>query len=164
MILTNRCCVNKDELNWIEFNLHGSSDVRSRKRTIVRIWAMWVLLVCTGLRKDQWWQGHVGREGWPRVVWSNRWAAGAPTAKEVHASSDRKVSGYTEHPSIAADQSGFPRWPLSTTSLLHHLDGRVCVRRMCGEHMTPRRQAGGTVWSFEQCSAELWLLWPSFTF
>ena len=30
----------------------------------------------------------------------------APAAKEVHAGLDRKVSGCTEHPSIAAEQSG----------------------------------------------------------
>lgn len=123
--------------------LHGSSDisrpkvvlkvdVRSTKRMTVRMWAIGMTgseplqncsscgCYCTGqhlsaggLGKDRWWQGHLGSGGWPRR--SNRWAAGAPTPKEVHVGSEGKVSGHTEHHRLAADHSGLPRWPLSTT-------------------------------------------------
>ncbi|ROL49569.1 hypothetical protein DPX16_15895 [Anabarilius grahami] len=102
-----------------------------------------------------------------RVVRSNRRATVAQIAQEVNAGSDRKVSEYTvhhgllpmglhshtaestnsEHVSIrTGPRSNGKSWP--GLMVLHHMDGRVHVRRLPGKHMAPgctmgRRQAGG---------------------
>ena len=49
---------------------------------------------------------------------------------------------------VQGGNSGEPAWSDESRFLLHHVDGRVCVRHLPGEHMAPgctmgRRQASG---------------------
>lgn len=89
--------------------------------TLVRM-NVWLRL--TGLT------GSCGEGGLAQVLQSNTSATG--TAKEVQAGSLWKVSEYTEHHSLAADQSGIRTRDMKEEAL-HHL--WVC--HLPGEHMTP---------------------------
>jgi len=61
----------------------------------------------------------------------------------------RKSQQWTrEHQNWTTEQWKKLAWSDESRFLLHHVDGRVCVRRLPGEHMAPgctmgRRQAGG---------------------